>query len=90
MLGRRGALRVVNTIPGVSVTKAPRRVFPWFGDDDFCVFRVNDVELVVEEPYGDNSRYLIYANPPRPVPELEVVREVFLRVNPWRHLLLPF
>lgn len=90
VIGRRGAWRIARTIPGARmITRPPVPVFGWFGPDAFCRFRIDSTEFVIEEPYGDNSRYLICANPPSPVPELSTVREAFLRAKPWRYAL-PF
>jgi hypothetical protein len=54
--------------------------------NEFCRFRVGDIEFAIEEPFGDNSRYLVYAKPPRAVTELASVRESFLRASPWKFI----
>ena len=90
VIGRRGAWRIARGIPGARmITTPPVPVVGWFGRDDFCRFTIDSTEIVIEEPWGDNSRYLIRASPPRPVPELLIVREAFLRAKPWRYAL-PF
>ena len=78
--GRRAVTKIIETIPNVTVTKKPK-FFSWFGDNDiFCIFNLNNKEFTVEEPFGDNSRYLIVSNPPGHCPELVVIEEVFKNV----------
>jgi len=67
-------------------TKIPVFILGRFGEGEFCRFRVGDIEFAIEEPFGDNSRYLVHAKPPRAVPELASVRETFLRASPWKFI----
>lgn len=74
---RRAVTRIVENIPNVTILKKPK-FLSWFRDDDvFCVFILNNTEFTIEEPFGDNSRYLIVANPPRHCPELSTVEVAF-------------
>ena len=75
-LGRQGSLWVVRRVPGVTVTRSPRR-WAVSEPDDFCEFDVGGVRFVVSEPFGDNSRYWVGPKPLRWVPEIDVVRETF-------------
>lgn len=87
LIGRRGAWRIASTVPGVTmITRRPILVLGWLGMDEFCRFKVGDVEFGIEEPYGDNSRYLISALPARHVPEIETVVQAFHRANPWNFI----
>jgi len=74
---RRTAVRIVESIPDVVMLKKPK-FFSWFKDDDiFCIFTLNNREFTIEEPFRDNSRYLIVSNPPGPCPELVSVEAAF-------------
>jgi hypothetical protein len=81
-LGRHGACRVAQRIPGARIVRRQRR-FAWSKRDDFCEFEVDGVTFVIEEPFGDNSRYWIGPKPPRYVAQTAVVRDVFARAGPW-------
>lgn len=76
MIRRRGVVRVVNSVPNAKVLKKPR-LFSWFREDVFCRFSVGGKVFSVEEPFGDNSRYLVGAEPPGWCEELETVHEFF-------------
>jgi len=45
--------------------------------DEFATFQLNGRTFVVEEPFGDNSRYLVHEQPPQPSAELEALRSAF-------------
>ena len=79
-LGRRGALRVVCSIPGVRVLREPGAL-SWFRDEAFVEFEIGGVLFRVWEPFGDNSRYWIGPEPARPLPELAAVRAAFARAG---------
>ena len=74
---RSAVTRIIETIPNVIVTKKPK-FFSWLRNDDiFCMFKLNNKEFTIEEPFGDNSRYLVGCNPPGYCPELAIVEEAF-------------
>jgi len=75
-LGRKGLVRVVEKIPDVVLIKKPK-IFSWLREEEFCCFVVESQEFSVEEPYGDNSRYLVGAVPSGWCPQLEIVEKVF-------------
>ena len=79
VIGRRSVCRVVSGIPGASVVRQPVRFLSWFREDTFCEFELDGVRFEVWEPFGDNSRYWIGPEPPQWVPQLEIVRQAFLR-----------
>jgi hypothetical protein len=83
MLGRRGLARVVRQLTGATLVRGPLRVASWFREEVFCEFDLGGVRFTVLEPFGDNSRYLIVADPPRPVPEIRLVRDMFRRAGPF-------
>jgi len=82
-IGRRGACRVVRSIPGAMLLKEPV-LLSWFREDVFCKFQVGNQLFEIEEPFGDNSRYWVG---PAGVgtngkllewtPEIELVRRAF-------------
>jgi hypothetical protein len=57
LVGRRVIAKFLKRIPGVEVTKLPK-LFSW-RDDDFVHFQYGGERYIVEEPWGDNSRYLV-------------------------------
>ena len=76
LLSRKAIVKLVSNIPGASVVKKPS-LLSWFREDMFCKFIVDGQMFTVEEPYGDNSRYLVGAEPPGWCPQLEVVERAF-------------
>lgn len=77
-LGRRAAARVVRSIPGVRVIRAEAS---WWARDDFCEFDLNGARFIIEEPFGDNSRYWIGPVEAGHQAELAVVRQTFLDIR---------
>lgn len=75
--GRGGVVRVVRNIPGVRLTREPLGWLSWVWEDVFCEFELDGARFSIEEPFGDNSRYLISAEPPGHVPQMERVRAAF-------------
>jgi hypothetical protein len=53
LLGRRFASRIAATVPGVRVLASNLR------SDAFCEFEVAGETFIIEEPFGDNSRYWV-------------------------------
>jgi hypothetical protein len=82
IIGRRGACAIVNQIRGSKILRGPR-FFSWFREDQFCAFEVNGQRFVIEEPFGDNSRYWIGPEPPLWCEQVDAVRQAFLEANPF-------
>lgn len=80
--GRRGPRRVVARIPGVHIVRAPNGTGA-NEEEEFCEFELAGEVFVIEEPFGDSSRYWIGAKPPRWVPQIAVVRDAFSRAGPF-------
>lgn len=76
LTSRRKVLRIVKSIPGVKVISSPM-FLSWFRESTVCRFSVDGQEFSVEEPFGDNSRYLISAEPPGPCAQFGVVEKAF-------------
>ena len=76
MLSRRRATKIVEEIPGSTVIRRPKW-FSFSNQDIFCEFILNKVHFLIEEPYGDNSRYFIGKKESGWCPELEVVMKTF-------------
>ena len=74
LVSRGRACDIVASIPGAEIIK--RSSSRW-ADDVFCVFRLGDKLIEIWEPFGDNSRFHIGANPPGWCQELAQVREIF-------------
>jgi hypothetical protein len=75
LISRGRVVRLLRTIPTVTITKLPKR---WvMDDDDFVHFTVNRHLFKVIEPFGDNSRYWIVAEDEAGQGEVEGIRKVF-------------
>jgi hypothetical protein len=79
-IGRRGAVAIVRTIPGVRIVRSPRP-FSGFREEEFCEFEVNGRRFVIMEPFGDNSRYWVGPEPAVWCEETGLVREAFVRAR---------
>ncbi|MCV2371423.1 hypothetical protein, partial [Roseateles oligotrophus] len=83
LLTRGQACRVVESIPGAEIVRRSRL----FRDtSDFCEFRIGDDVFVIEEPFGDNSRYWIGPKNPEGSSSIGVVRRAFESHESWRLL----
>lgn len=76
-LRQAGAIDVVRSTPGVSVSPADPNRF----DDEFCVFELNGVIFAMSEPFGDNSRYWVGPVEAGHEAELAIVRQAFLALR---------
>ena len=56
---RGGVIRTIERIPGATVTSGKR--YSERRRDDFCHFTLHGASFTAEEPFGDNSRFWIYA-----------------------------
>lgn len=84
LLSRNQACRLVESIPGVFIMRRSRL----FRDtDDFCEFTLNGETFVIEEPWGDNSRYWVGAKAEPSTASLLLVRQAFERYNTWKATL---
>jgi hypothetical protein len=84
-LGRRGVCKVLTRIPGCRLVRRPR-FLSWLRESEFCQFEIENVTFVVDEFFGDNSRYWIGPEPPRWVPQIAAVRQAFVDksgISPW-------
>jgi hypothetical protein len=81
LLDRRGFVRIVQSLPGVRLTREPT---PWrlSIDEQFCEFDFRGVHFTVWEPFGDSDRYWIGPEPPAWAPEVVEVRDLFGRAGP--------
>lgn len=75
-VSRNRAVRIAAGVSGVEIVKAPKKVFSWFREAVFCEFTIQGNLYEIEEPFGDNSRYLI-SGVNNPSPELNQVLEAF-------------
>ena len=57
-IGRRGACRIAESIPGVTVIKRPL-LLSWLREETFCKFELNGLNFDISEPYGDSGYYWI-------------------------------
>ena len=76
LLGRRGACRVVRSIPGAVILKKPR-FLSWFREEVFCEFEIGGHKFQIWEPYGDNSRYWVGPEPVSNTEQIKIVRKAF-------------
>jgi hypothetical protein len=75
-LTRSTACKIASKISGARVIKRPKFLSD-FREEEFCAFELDGVTFVMWEPFGDSNVYWIGPAEPRPVPELEIVREAF-------------
>lgn len=75
-LGRAGVCRVVSSIPGARLIRKPK-FLSWLREAEFCEFEIGERRFVVEEPFGDNSRYWIGTKPPSWCKEVKMVIDAF-------------
>ena len=80
--GRYRACRFIGRIPGVKVLRRQRH-FQIMSDDEFCEFEVEGQKFVIEEPFGDNSRFWVGPNPLNWCPQIDQVRSVFAAYKPF-------
>ena len=77
-LSRGRAVKIIDRVPGASIELRPKWPFPFGREDVFCRFRFNGRVFEIEEPFGDNSRYLICeAEGSRSSRELEVLMSAY-------------
>ncbi len=78
--GRSAVSKIIEAIPNVTIIKKPK-FLSWFRDEDvFCIFNLNNKVFSVEEPFGDNSRYLIGAMSPGDCSEIVTIENAFKSV----------
>ena len=75
--GRHGVSKVVSRIKNAKILKKPKFLSGFRGEDIFCEFELNEKKFTIEEPFGDNSRYLVSTNPPGHCEELELIEREF-------------
>ncbi|MRX27994.1 hypothetical protein [Kangiella sp. HZ709] len=56
---RKKTVQIVSAIDGVQVVCHPKKFFSWFREEVFCEFEIDEQVFVIEEPFEDNSRFLI-------------------------------
>ena len=77
LLSRRAASLLVSRLPGVVTLRKPS-MFSLFGADEvFCVFQLEGGQFELWEPFGDNSRFHVAANPLEPCVALDRLRLAF-------------
>ena len=77
VIGRREVCYVASRIPGATLLRRPVRFLSWFRESTFCEFELEGVRFSADEgPWGDDSRYWVGPEPPRWVPQLQVVRSL--------------
>ncbi len=79
-LTRNRACRIAASIAGVEIVRRSRL----FRDsDDFCEFLIDGETFIIEEPFGDNSRYWIGPKDSTQHKSLLTIREAFERHSTW-------
>lgn len=72
---RGGVVRTIKRIPGAAITKGER--YSERRHDDFCHFTINGAKFIATEPFGDNSRFWIYAYDEVGMPHVATIQRVF-------------
>lgn len=89
-LGRRRASVVLFSVPGSRQVRGPKAL-SWLREDSFCEAELQGVRFLIEEPFGDNSRYWVGPTPPQVVPATALVRSAFESARTpalWRQVAL--
>jgi hypothetical protein len=76
--------RILSAVPGVTGVRIRRRFSKW--EDIHIWFRVSTHDCVVEEPFGDNSRYWIGPQNASDIFDIHEVEDAFKRYRPPIHL----
>ena len=74
-ISRAGVVRTIRRIPGARIVTGDR-----YSDrrrEDFCHFAIDGSGFVAMEPWGDSSRYWIYAEEPVGFEQVDAVRHAF-------------
>lgn len=79
-LSQNAACDLVAAIPNVRIIFRPRR-FTLTKDDVFCKFTLGGKAFELFEPFGDNSRFHVAANPAEACAELEILKVSFHNVS---------
>ena len=79
-IGRPLACRIAATIPDCHVTRKPKNL-SWLREDEFCEFEIDGVRFVMSEAFGDSNRFWIGPEPPGWTPQIEKVRDAFMRTG---------
>lgn len=80
LIGRNKVVKTISSITGSEILLRPRL---FDGAEVFCEFRLGGEDFVVEEPFGDNSRYLIAHKHGLATEQLNTVKNVFKNLNPF-------
>lgn len=78
-IGRNKVAKTIASIAGSEILVRPRL---FDGAEVFCEFRLEGENFIIEEPFGDNSRYLITHKNGVKVEQLNIVKNVFKSLNP--------
>ncbi len=81
-IDRSEVARIVKAIPGATLIKKPR-TFSWVSEEEFCEWEINGVRFKAWEPFGDNSRYWIGPESAQSTPEIQMIKDAFLRHRPF-------
>jgi len=76
---RLGIIRIIAKIPGARITWRPSLTL--FSPEVFCKFELDGIAFEAWEPFGDSNRYWIGPDPAQWVPQVEKVREAFIRAK---------
>ncbi len=77
-LGPVGVRKIIESIEGVKILKS-YGYFSICRDETRCEFELNGKVFHVWEPWGDNSRYHIGPKEQGYYPEINVIRETFIK-----------
>ena len=79
-IGRNKVVKTIASITGSEILLRPRL---FDGAEIFCEFRLEGENFIVEEPFGDNSRYFIAHKNGAKTEQLNIVKSVFECLNPF-------
>jgi hypothetical protein len=77
-LGRSVVVEIIQALHNVKIISRPKAL-SWLREDVFCEFEVAGCLFQVLEPFGDSSRYWIGPKDNQRHPQIDTIRELFLR-----------
>ena len=62
LLSRKKVIQIIEDLPGVNVVGRPKG-FVFDNENEFCQFEYEGNTFIIEEPWGDSSRYWVGPKP---------------------------
>ena len=80
LLSRNKTVKIIGLLPNAKINIRPK-LFSLSNQDKFCEFEFMDDIFIIEEPWGDNSRYWLGPKSLKYNPNLIKIAEHFKNIN---------